>query len=100
VDQNNFSQEQNLTESSDLVNRLNARITQLKLREEKLLEENARLEERLGGEYNREDEFKKREVHILEQAKRDVEIKLQNTLQQNRNLMTKLDYFEKEETAQ
>jgi cell shape-determining protein MreC len=31
----------------DLVNRLNARITQLKLREEKLLEENARLEEML-----------------------------------------------------
>jgi hypothetical protein len=48
------------------VNRLNARITQLKLREEKLLEENALLEERLGGSYGRDDELKKREQRILE----------------------------------
>ncbi|XP_001347006.1 hypothetical protein (macronuclear) [Paramecium tetraurelia strain d4-2] len=87
----------------ELVDRLNARITQLKLREEKLLEENARLEEMLihqqgssqnfssNQSKNLTDDLLKKEYQILEKSKKELEKRCNDTLSKSQLLEKQVD---------
>ncbi|CAD8052236.1 unnamed protein product [Paramecium sonneborni] len=87
----------------ELVNRLNARITQLKLREEKLIEENAHLEDMLiqqqGSSYNFSsnqsknitDDLLKKEYQILEKSKKELEKKCNDTISKSQLLEKQVD---------
>ncbi|CAD8048459.1 unnamed protein product [Paramecium sonneborni] len=87
----------------ELVNRLNARITQLKLREEKLIEENAHLEDMLlqqqgssqnfssNQSKNLTDDLLKKEYHILEKSKKELEKKCNDTISKSQILEKQVD---------
>lgn len=92
----------NVQEPRDqMINRLNARITQLKLREEQLLEENALLEDQMVNKERiivqpQNDELIRKEVHILETIKRELTQKLREALQHCKELECRLDEQTKE----
>ncbi|CAD8141849.1 unnamed protein product [Paramecium octaurelia] len=87
----------------ELVNRLNARITQLKLREEKLLEENAHLEEMLiqqqgssqnyssNQSKNLTDDLLKKEYQILEKSKKELEKRCNDSISKSQILEKQVD---------